>query len=86
MPKKLSKEEATKLRESSKRTTKSLIFGDEINELKKGEELFISDKEWTMKTTMTAYYYAKFAKGIDKNDREFSYGRVKDGFVITKLK
>ena len=86
MPKKLTKDESIQLRESSKRTTKSLIFGDEINELKKGEDLFISDKEWTMKTTMTAYYYGKFAKGIEKNDREFSYGRVKDGFVITKLK
>lgn len=86
MPKKLTKDEANKLRETSRKTTKSIIFGDEINDLKKGEELFISDKEWTQKTTMTAYYYSKFAKGKEKSDRVISYGRVKDGFLITKLK
>jgi hypothetical protein len=86
MAKKLTKDEAEKLIQSSKRTAKDILFGDQINDLKKGESLFISDKEWTMKTTMTAYYYQRFGKGIEKADRAISYNRVKDGFLITKLK
>jgi hypothetical protein len=86
MAKKLTKEEAEKLLLSSKRTPKQILFIDQINELKKGEALFISEKEWPQKTTMTAYYYQKFTKGVDKEDRVISYNRVKGGFMITKVK
>ncbi len=86
MAKKLSKDEAEKLLQSSKRAPKSILFIEQINELKKGEALFISDKEWPQKTTMTAYYYQKFTKGKEKSERIISYNKVKDGFLITKIK
>jgi hypothetical protein len=88
MPKKLSKDEANKLVESSKRggRTASIIFGDDIEKLKKGEDLFISEDEWTVKTSMSSYYYGKFSKGIDPKDRKISYRKVTGGLLITKLK
>ena len=88
MPKKLTKEEAKELRTNSKRggVKKEVLFINDINELKKGEELLIEDREWKMKTTMTAYYYIKFTKGIPKNERLISYQKVEGGLLITKLK
>lgn len=88
MPKKLTKEEAKELRETRRKggLKKETLFIKDINELRKGEELLIEDKEWKMKTTMTAYYYNKFTKNIPKNEREISYEKVKGGLLITKIK
>ena len=86
MPKKLTKEEAQKLKDSQKKGVKKPIhFIEDINALKKGESLMITDKEWKMTTTPTAYYYGKFTKGVDKKDRVISYNKVEGGFMITKL-
>lgn len=88
MPIKLSKDEANKLVESSKRGGRkaSIIFGDEIEKLKKGEDLFISEDEWTVKTSMSSYYYGKYSKGIEVKDRTVGYRKVSGGLLITKLK
>lgn len=87
MPRKLSKEESKKLRESKKSggVRKETRFGKEIDSLKKGEELLIEHHEWDMKTTMLAYYYGKFAKGIPENARTIRYESVEGGLLITKL-
>jgi hypothetical protein len=86
MPKKLTKEEAQKLRATKKRgAKKEIIFGAEIDALKKGEELFISEKEWKVKTSLTSYYYGKYAKGVEKKDRKITYEKVEGGLLITKL-
>ena len=55
MPKKLTKDEANKLIESSKKGGRKaeIIFGAEIEALKKGEDLFISDGEWKPKSLLT---------------------------------
>jgi hypothetical protein len=88
MPRKLSKEESKKLRETKKSggVRKEIRFGKEIEALKKGEELLIEHHEWDMKTTMLAYYYGKFAKGVAETDREIKYESVEGGLLITKLK
>lgn len=88
MPIKLSKDEAKKLIESSKRGGRkaTIIFGEDIENLKKGEDLFISEDEWTVKTTMSSYYYGKFSKGIDEKDKKIAYRKVNGGLLITKLK
>ncbi len=85
MAKRVNQDEVAKLISTSKRTT-TIKFGDEISALKKGEGLFISDNEWTAQTTITAYYYGKFRKGIKEEDRVYNYQKVKDGFLITKIK
>lgn len=85
MAKKVNQDEVAKLISTSKRTT-TLKFGSEISALKKGEGLFINDNEWTAQTTMSAYYYGKLRKGIKVEDREYDYQKVKDGFLITKIK
>jgi hypothetical protein len=87
MPRKLSKEESKKLRESKKSggVRKETRFGKEIASLKKGEELLIEHHEWDMKTTMLAYYYGKFSKGIPENERTIHYESVEGGLLITKL-
>lgn len=86
MPRKLTKEEAQKLRESKRQGAKKPVqFGEEITNLKKGESLLITEKEWKMNTTPTAYYYGKFTKGIEKKVRVISYQKVEGGLMITKL-
>lgn len=87
MPRKLSKDESKKLRETKKSggLRKETRFGTEIESLKKGEELLIENHEWDMKTTMLAYYYGKFAKGIPENQRTIRYESVQGGLLITKL-
>ena len=87
MPRKLTKEESKKLRETKKTggVRKETRFGKEIASLKKGEELLIEHHEWDMKTTMLAYYYGKFAKGIPENERTIHYESVGGGLLITKL-
>jgi hypothetical protein len=81
------KEEAQALLASRKRggTSKEILFIKEIEALKKGEGLFISEKEWKMKTTPTAYYYGKFTKGKKVADRVYSGHKVAGGFMVVKL-
>jgi hypothetical protein len=87
MPRKLTKDESKKLRESKKSggLRKETRFGKEIESLKKGEEILIEHHEWDMKTTMLAYYYGKFAKGVPENERTIRYESVDGGLLITKL-
>jgi len=90
MPKKLSVEELNELRMKKRSgNKKEILFGKEIDALKKGEAIFISKEEWIetkVKTVIGAYYYGKYVKGVDEKDRVISYESVAGGFVITKLK
>ena len=80
------KEEVLTILASRKRgITKEVLFIKEIETLKKGEGLLISEKEWKMKTSPTAYYYGKFTKGKKKEERVYSGSKVEGGFLITKL-
>lgn len=80
------KEEVLTILASRKRgVKKEVLFIKEIETLKKGEGLFITEKEWKMKTTPTAYYYGKFTKGKKKEERTYSGSKVEGGFLITKL-
>ena len=81
------KEEAQALLASRKRGggTKEILFIKEIEALKKGEGLFISEKEWKMKTTPTAYFYGKFTKGKKESEKVYSGHKVPGGFMVVKL-
>ncbi len=83
MAKKLNAEQVKELKSVNRKG--EIKFGKEISELKKGEGLMISDSEWDMKTTIPAYYYGKFRKGVEEKERQFSYRKVDGGYIIEKL-
>ena len=83
MPVLKTKEQSTALLATKVGGTKPVIFGEQIDKLKSGEGLFFEEKEWTIKTTPSAYFYAKYRKG--KEIKSISVSKVKDGFLITKL-
>lgn len=83
MPQVKSKEEVKAMLDSKKGSAKPTIFGAEIDKLKKGDGLFIPEKEWTMKTTPSAYYYGKYRKG--KDVKTVSVSKVEGGYLVSKV-
>ena len=81
-----SKEETKQLLEAKKGgVNKPIIFGSEIEALKKSEGLFISAEEWAtkLKTNISAYYWSKYSK--NKEVKTISISKVEGGHLITKL-
>jgi len=62
---------------------KPVLFATEIEALKKGEGLLISPEEFTLKTSIPAYYYAKYSKG--KEVKTLSIAKVEGGYLLTKI-
>jgi hypothetical protein len=85
MAKKLNVEEVLKLKETISKKG-DVKFGAEISALKKGEGFVIKLEEWDLKTTIPAYYYGKFRKGVSDKDREYSYRKIGDSYLIEKIK
>jgi hypothetical protein len=83
MPQVKSTADVKALMETKKGGIKPIIFGAEIEKLKKEEGLFIGEEEWNIKATPAAYYYAKYRKG--KETRTISISKVEGGHLITKL-
>ena len=80
---KLTKEEVEKLRETKPFRSGTVLFGQEIAELKKGDGLQISASDWTRKTPPNQYYPAKFNKG---GQRVIAVSKIGDGeYLIEKL-
>jgi hypothetical protein len=63
------------------RGSKPVLFGVEIESLKVGEGLIITEKEWTMKTTPSAYYYQKFNR---KGNLKVSCIKTTEGHLIIR--
>lgn len=61
---------------------KPVLFSKEIDELKKGEGLHITTKEWTMKTTIPSYFYGKYNKDGKK---VIKCTKLEDGYIVEKL-
>lgn len=70
---------------ATKRTgvNKPVLFATEIDTLKKGEGLLISLEEFPLKTSIPAYYYAKYSKG--KEIKTLSIAKVDGGYLLTKI-
>lgn len=72
---------------ATKRTgvNKPILFAKEIEALKKGEGegLLITVAEFPLKTSIPAYYYAKYSKG--KEVKTLSISKVEGGYLITKI-
>jgi hypothetical protein len=70
---------------ATKRTgvNKPILFAKEIEALKKGEGLLITLEEFPLKTSMPAYYYAKYSKG--KEVKTLSISKVEGGYLLTKI-
>jgi len=70
---------------ATKRTgvNKPILFAKEIEALKKGEGLLITFEEFPLKTSMPAYYYAKYSKG--KEVKTLSISKVEGGYLLTKI-
>jgi hypothetical protein len=85
MAKKLNVEEVLKLKSTASKKGE-IKFEKEIFSLKKGEGYFIKLDEWDLKTSIPAYYYGKFRKGLTDKDREYSYRKIGDGYLIEKIK
>ncbi len=85
MPVVKSKEETKLMLEAKKGGVKPIIFGDQIDSLKKSESIFISTQEWAeqLKTSVSAYYWAKYSK--NKEVKTMSVSKVEGGHLITKL-
>jgi len=84
MPVVKSKEE-TKSLLATKRNgiNKPVLFATEIEALKKGEGLLITLEEFPLKTSIPAYYYAKYSKG--KEVKTLSISKVDGGYLLTKI-
>ena len=84
MPVLKSKEDVKSLLESKKSgVNKPVLFSPEIEALKKGEGLLISPEEFPLKTSIPAYYYAKYSKG--KEVKTLSITKVEGGYLLTKI-
>ena len=70
---------------ATKRTgvNKPILFAKEIEALKKGEGLLITTEEFPLKTSIPAYYYAKYSKG--KEVKTLSISKVEGGYLLTKI-
>jgi hypothetical protein len=70
---------------ATKRTgvNKPVLFAAEIDSLKKGEGLMIELSEFPLKTSIPAYYYAKYSKG--KEVKTLSISKVDGGYLLTKI-
>jgi len=70
---------------ATKRTgvNKPILFAKEIEALKKGEGLLITVEEFPLKTSIPAYYYAKYSK--DKEVKTLSISKVEGGYLLTKI-
>jgi len=62
---------------------KPVLFATEIESLKKGEGLLIAPHEFPLKTSIPAYYYAKYSKG--KEVKTLSISKVEGGYLLTKI-
>ena len=85
MPVLKTKEETKLMLEAKKGGAKPIIFGDQVNSLKKAESLFISTEEWgaLLKTCVSAYYWSRYSK--NKEVKTISISKVEGGHLITKL-
>jgi hypothetical protein len=70
---------------ATKRTgaNKPVLYSAEIEALKKGEGLMIELSEFPLKTSIPAYYYAKYSKG--KEVKTLSIAKVDGGYLLTKI-
>jgi hypothetical protein len=70
---------------ATKRTgvNKPILYASEIEALKKGEGLMITLEEFPLKTSIPAYYYAKYSKG--KEVKTLSIAKVDGGYLLTKI-
>ncbi|MES2266155.1 MAG: hypothetical protein V4520_05320 [Bacteroidota bacterium] len=70
---------------ATKRTgvNKPVLYAPEIEALKKGEGLMIMLEEFPLKTSIPAYYYAKYSKG--KEVKTLSIVKVDGGYLLTKI-
>ena len=75
------KEVSEILKSHNVRGSKPVLFSKEIEGLKTGEGFLIPLKEWTMKTTPSAYYYHKFNR---KGKFKVSVFTTKDGYLIVR--
>ena len=85
MPQKLTQKEVKDLLGSKVgRRRKAIFFGKEIENLKKGEGLLVTHKEWKdttkLKTKPSTYYYNK-----DSKRKILSIASVVDGYLLTKM-
>ena len=84
MPVVKTKEDVKSLLETKKSgVNKPVLFATEIEALKKGEGLLISLEEFPLKTSIPAYYYAKYSK--NKEVKTLSIAKVEGGYLLTKI-
>ncbi|MET3980183.1 hypothetical protein ABIB62_002476 [Mucilaginibacter sp. UYP25] len=84
MPTIKSEKETKLLLESRKGgANKPILFATEIEGLKKNESLMITLAEFPLKTSIPAYYYAKYSKG--KEVKTLSISKVEGGYLLTKI-
>jgi hypothetical protein len=65
---------------------KPVVFGQKIDDLKKGEGLLITTEEWNgtgYDTPLPSYYYSKYNNATEKL---ISVTKTADGYLIEKLK
>jgi hypothetical protein len=71
---------------SRKKPRKPILFGQKIDDLKKGEGLLITSEEWKgtkLKTPLPSYYYSKYNKDDKKT---ISITKTDEGYLVVKLK
>jgi hypothetical protein len=84
MPVVKSKEDVKSLLENKKTgVNKPILFAKEIDALPKGHGLLIDPAEFPLKTSIPAYYYAKYSRG--KEVKTLSISKVEGGYLLTKI-
>ncbi len=70
---------------SRKKPRKPVLFGQKIDDLKKGEGLLITKEEWKgtkMRTPLPSYFYSKYNKSEKK---VISITKTDEGYLVVKL-
>jgi hypothetical protein len=66
----------------TKGVRKPLLFGEDIEKLKVGEGIVIEDKDWTMKTPPSSYYYHRLRK---KEELKVSVVKIDNGHLVIRI-